>query len=153
MKRFLRRLLIALPLLLLALLLGLVLFLQCGGLDYAIREGAAYAGPRYLGSDIVVSNAHTRLLSGTAELGGIVIGPPRDLHPADPENPVAFDANVFEMNSFRVDYSARSVIGVARGTTNVVHVNEIVIDGPFDEPAALNLEANAIRNFMYFTQQ
>ena len=131
MKRFLRRLLIAIPLLLLALLLGLVLFLQCGGLDYAIREGAAYAGPRYLGSDIVVSNAHTRLLSGTAELGGIVIGPPRDLHPADPENPVSFDANVFEMNSFRVDYSARSVIGVARGTTNVVHVNEIVIDGPF----------------------
>lgn len=29
----------------------------------------------------------------------------------------------------------------------------VVIDGPFDEPTALNLEANAIRNFMYFTQQ
>ena len=29
----------------------------------------------------------------------------------------------------------------------------VVIDGPFDEPAALNLEANAIRNFMYFSQQ
>ena len=28
----------------------------------------------------------------------------------------------------------------------------VVIDGPFDEPTALNLEANAIRNFMYFTQ-
>jgi len=29
----------------------------------------------------------------------------------------------------------------------------VIIDGPFDEPAALNLEANAIRNFMYFSQQ
>ena len=29
----------------------------------------------------------------------------------------------------------------------------VVIDGPFDEAAALNLEANAIRNFMYFSQQ
>ena len=28
----------------------------------------------------------------------------------------------------------------------------VVIDGPFDEPMALNLEANSIRNFMYFTQ-
>lgn len=27
----------------------------------------------------------------------------------------------------------------------------VVIDGPFDEVAALNLEANAIRNFMHFT--
>ena len=29
----------------------------------------------------------------------------------------------------------------------------VIVDGPFDEPAALNLEANAIRNFMYFSQQ
>ena len=32
-------------------------------------------------------------------------------------------------------------------------VDTVVIDGPFDEPAALNIEANAIRNFMYFSQQ
>ena len=31
--------------------------------------------------------------------------------------------------------------------------DNVVVDGPFDEPAALNLEANAIRNFMYYTQQ
>ena len=29
----------------------------------------------------------------------------------------------------------------------------VVVDGPFDEPMALNLEANAIRNFIYFSQQ
>jgi len=29
--------------------------------------------------------------------------------------------------------------------------DSVVIDGPFDEPAALNLEANAIRNFMHFS--
>ena len=29
----------------------------------------------------------------------------------------------------------------------------VVVDGPFDEPTALNLEANAIRNFMHFSQQ
>ncbi len=29
----------------------------------------------------------------------------------------------------------------------------VVIDGPFDEATALNLEANAIRNFMHFSQQ
>lgn len=27
----------------------------------------------------------------------------------------------------------------------------VIIDGPFDEPTALNLEANAIRNFMHFS--
>ncbi len=32
-------------------------------------------------------------------------------------------------------------------------VDTVVVDGPFDEPAALNLEANAIRNFMHFSQQ
>lgn len=32
-------------------------------------------------------------------------------------------------------------------------VDTVVVDGPFDEPAALNIEANAIRNFMYFSQQ
>ena len=31
--------------------------------------------------------------------------------------------------------------------------DNVVVDGPFDEPAALNLEANAIRNFMYYSQQ
>ena len=30
--------------------------------------------------------------------------------------------------------------------------DNVVIDGPFDEPTALNLEANAIRNFMHFSQ-
>jgi hypothetical protein len=30
--------------------------------------------------------------------------------------------------------------------------DNVVIDGPFDEAAALNLEANAIRNFMHFAQ-
>ena len=29
----------------------------------------------------------------------------------------------------------------------------VIVDGPFDEAAALNLEANAIRNFMHFSQQ
>ena len=29
--------------------------------------------------------------------------------------------------------------------------DNVVVDGPFDEPAALNLEANAIRNFMHFS--
>ncbi len=31
--------------------------------------------------------------------------------------------------------------------------DSVIVDGPFDEAAALNLEANAIRNFMYFSQQ
>ena len=29
----------------------------------------------------------------------------------------------------------------------------VIVDGPFDEAAALNIEANAIRNFMHFSQQ
>ena len=29
--------------------------------------------------------------------------------------------------------------------------DNVVSDGPFDEPAALNIEANAIRNFMFFS--
>ena len=30
--------------------------------------------------------------------------------------------------------------------------DNVVVDGPFDEPTALNLEANAIRNFMHYAQ-
>ena len=30
--------------------------------------------------------------------------------------------------------------------------DSVVIDGPFDEPMALNLEANSVRNFMHFAQ-
>lgn len=29
--------------------------------------------------------------------------------------------------------------------------DSVIVDGPFDEPTALNLEANAIRNFMHFS--
>ena len=40
-------------------------------------------------------------------------------------------------------------------TPRFLYSNEdtVVVDGPFDEAVALNIEANAIRNFMYFTQQ
>ena len=46
-----------------------------------------------------------------------------------------------------------SVLGLELGMFYKRRNYTVVIDGPFDEPAALNIEANAIRNFMYFSQQ
>lgn len=78
---------------------ALLLFLQYG-LGPAVKHGAQTVGSALLGCDIAITNCHMRLLSGVVDMEGVVVGPPE-----------GFDANLFEMERLRVDFSPRTVFG------------------------------------------
>lgn len=101
---------------LVAFLAVLLLVLQYA-LGPIVKATAEQAGPKILGTSVVVSNAHMRVLSGLVRLDGVVVGPPE-----------GFDANVFEMQNFRVDLDAASLLG---GTNDPIVVRDITIEGPF----------------------
>ena len=77
----------------------LPLFLQYG-LGFAVKHGAQTVGSALLGCDIAIANCHMRLFSGVVDMEGVVVGPPE-----------GFDANLFEMERLRVDFSPRTVFG------------------------------------------
>ena len=82
-----------------------------------VKTTAEQLGPKVLGTSVVVSNAHMRILSGLVKLDGVVVGPPE-----------GFDANVFEMQNFRVDLDTASLLG---GTNDPIVVRDITVEGPF----------------------
>ena len=94
-RRRLRRLLVGLVI----VVAVLPLFLQYG-LGLAVKHGAQTVGSALLGCDIAITNCHMRLLSGVVDMEGVVVGPPE-----------GFDANLFEMERLRVDFSPRTVFG------------------------------------------
>jgi len=81
------------------IVVALPLFLQYG-LGPAVKHGAQTVGSALLGCDIAITNCHMRLLSGVVDMEGVVVGPPE-----------GFDANLFEMERLRVDFSPRTVFG------------------------------------------
>ncbi len=101
---------------LVAFLAILLLVLQYA-LGPIVKATAEQAGPKILGTSVVVSNAHLRILSGLVRLDGVVVGPPE-----------GFDANVFEMQNFRIDLDAASLLG---GTNDPIVVRDITVEGPF----------------------
>ena len=90
----------------------LLLFLQFGA-GPTIKSGAAKAGPAIIGTPITISNANVRVLSGLVDISGMVVGPPE-----------GFKANVFEINSFKVDVDAGSVF------SDTIVIREILIKDP-----------------------
>jgi len=104
-------------------LAGLVVFLAVLllVLQYAlgpiVKTTAEQLGPKVLGTRVDVTNAHMRILSGLVRLDGVVVGPPE-----------GFDANVFEMQNFRVDLDTASLLG---GADEPIVVRDITIEGPF----------------------
>lgn len=104
-------------------LIGLAIFLAVllGILQYAlgpiVKTTAEQLGPKVLGTSVVVSNAHLRILSGLVKLDGVVVGPPE-----------GFDANVFEMQNLRVDLDLASLLG---GTNDPIVIRDITVEGPF----------------------
>ena len=94
-RRRLRRLLVGLVI----VVAVLPLFLQYG-LGLAVKHGAQTVGSALLGCDIAITNCHMRLFSGVVDMEGVVVGPPE-----------GFDANLFEMERLRVDFSPRTVFG------------------------------------------
>jgi hypothetical protein len=104
-------------------LAGLVVFLAVIllVLQYAlgpiVKTTAEQLGPKVLGARVDVTNAHMRILSGLVKLDGVVVGPPE-----------GFDANVFEMQNFRVDLDTASLLG---GADEPIVVRDITVEGPF----------------------
>lgn len=97
----------------LALLLAVVQY----ALGPIVRTTAEKLGPSVLGTRVDVTNAHMRVLSGLVKMEGVVVGPPE-----------GFDANVFEMQNFRVDLDTASLFG---GADEPIVVRDITIEGPF----------------------
>ena len=77
----------------------LLLFLQFG-LGLAVKHGVQAAGPMLLGCDVSIGSCRLHPLSGVVDMQGVVVGPPE-----------GFDANLFEMDRLRVDFSPLSVFG------------------------------------------
>ena len=104
-------------------LAGLVVFLAVLLLviQYAlgpiVKTTAERLGPKVLGTRVDVTNAHMRILSGLVKLDGVVVGPPE-----------GFDANVFEMQNFRVDLDTSSLVG---GADEPIVIRDITVEGPF----------------------
>lgn len=107
----------------LRLLLGFVVFLVVllFAVQYAlgpvVKTAAETVGPMVLKTPVAVSNAHMRVLSGVVDFKGMVVGAPE-----------GFDANVFEMQNFRVDLDVPSLFGA---TNEPIVVRDITIDSPF----------------------
>ena len=89
-------------------------------LNYAlgtiIEKAAPQVGPMVLGTQVSVSNATARLLSGRVGISGLVVGAPE-----------GFDANVFEMEDFRFELDVSSLRG---GPDDPVVIREIVVKRP-----------------------
>lgn len=81
-----------------------------------IKGGASAAGPAVLGTTIDIENVHARIFSGKVDVKGLVIGPPE-----------GFDANLFEMDNFKIDLDTSSLIGSA---DKPIVIHEIVIKDP-----------------------
>ncbi|MBQ6103988.1 MAG: hypothetical protein IJL06_09995, partial [Kiritimatiellae bacterium] len=107
----------------LRILIGLVVFLAVlvAVVQYAlgpiVKTTAEGLGPSVLGTRVDVTNAHLRILSGLVKMEGVVVGPPE-----------GFDANVFEMQNFRVDLDTASLF---KGADEPVVVRDITVEGPF----------------------
>lgn len=82
-----------------------------------VKTTAEQLGPSVLGTRVDVTNAHMRILSGLVKMEGVVVGPPE-----------GFDANVFEMQNFRVDLDTASLFA---GKDEPIVIRDITVEGPF----------------------
>lgn len=101
----------------LAVFLAVLLLLLQYALGPIVKTAAEQVGPKVLGTRVDVTNAHLRVLSGLVRMEGVVVGPPE-----------GFDANVFEMQNFRVDLDTASLLG---GADEPIVVRDITVEGPF----------------------
>lgn len=97
-------------------LAALLLVLQYA-LGPIVKTTAERLGPSVLGTRVDVTNAHMRILSGLVKMEGVVVGPPE-----------GFDANVFEMQNFRVDLDTASLFA---GKDEPIVIRDITVEGPF----------------------
>ena len=96
------------------ILIVLFLVLQFA-LGSIIRKAVVTAAPSLLGTEVAISNIHTRVFSGIVSVDGMVVGPPE-----------GFDANVFELSKFQLDLDVASLLKASEP----IHIREIVIADP-----------------------
>ena len=101
----------------LAVFLAVLLLVLQYALGPIVKTTAEQLGPKVLGTRVDVTNAHMRILSGLVKLDGVVVGPPE-----------GFDANVFEMQNFRVDLDTSTLLG---GEDDPIVIRDITVEGPF----------------------
>ena len=94
-----------------ALVLAAVLLFLQFGLGFVVRHGVQTVGSGILGCDISVRHCSLRLLTGVADLRGVVVGPPE-----------GFDANLFEMDRLHAEFSPLSAFG-----PGPFHLSEIAV--------------------------
>ena len=93
----------------------LLLFVQFG-LGFVVKHGVQTAAPALLGCDVAVDSCHLRLFSGVVDMRGVVVGPPE-----------GFDANLFEMDRLRVDFSPLSVFGSGPLLIHEIAVTNVLV--------------------------
>ena len=81
-----------------------------------VKGAAETAGPLVLGTEVAISNADIHVISGKINLGGVVVGAPE-----------GFDANLFEMDTLKVDIDTSSLIG---GADKPIVIHEILVEEP-----------------------
>ena len=96
------------------ILVVLFLVLQFA-LGTIIRQTVVAAAPSFLGTEVAISNIHTRIFSGAVSIDGMVVGPPE-----------GFDANVFELSKFKLDLDVASLLR----SSEPIHIREILIENP-----------------------
>ena len=101
----------------LVVVLAVLLLVLQYALGPIVKTTAEQLGPNVLGTRVDVTNAHLRILSGLVKMEGVVVGPPE-----------GFDANVFEMQNFRVDLDTASLLG---GADEPIVIRDITVEGPF----------------------
>lgn len=111
MKKTTRRILVAAA----AVLVALLLFVQFG-LGFVVKHGAQTIGSSMLGCDVAITNCHMRLLTGVVDMRGVVVGPPE-----------GFDANLFEMDRLRVDFSPLSLLGSGPFVIHGIAVTNVLV--------------------------
>ena len=111
MKKTTRKILVAAG----AVLVALLLFVQFG-LGFVVKHGAQTVGSSMLGCDVAITNCHLRLLTGVVDMRGVVVGPPE-----------GFDANLFEMERLRVEFSPLSLLGSGPFTIHEIAVTNVLV--------------------------
>ena len=93
----------------------LLLFLQFG-LGFVVKHGAQTVGSALLGCDVKVGHCGLRLLTGGVDMRDVVVGPPE-----------GFDANLFELERLRVDFSPLSLFGDGPLTIHEIAVTNALV--------------------------
>lgn len=92
-----------------------VVFVLLLALGPVIKGSAQTVAPLVLGTDVSISNVTANAFAGRLDIGGMTVGAPE-----------GFDANIFELDTFRFDIDTASILKASEP----IHIREITIENP-----------------------